>query len=85
MLLADLVPHGDPKVDAWDTHAANFGPLREIHCPKLDSGLSSLLDDMDQRGLLKETLVVAVGEFGRSPRLGVSTSGNSNSPDGRDD
>src|SRR3989442_8581733 len=39
---------------------------------------------MDERGMLKETLVVAVGEFGRSPRLGVSTSGNSNSPDGRD-
>ncbi len=78
------VANGDPKVDAWDTHAANFGPLRELHCPKLDSGLSALLEDLDQRGLLKETLVVAIGEFGRSPRLGVSTSGNSNSPDGRD-
>jgi len=78
------VANGDPKVDAFDTHAANFGPLRDIHCPKLDSGLSALLEDMDQRGLLKETLVIAIGEFGRSPRLGVSTSGNSNSPDGRD-
>src|SRR5437870_9577453 len=65
------VANGDPNVDAWDTHAANFGPLREIHCPKLDSGLSALLEDMDQRGLLKETMVIAVGEFGRSPRLGV--------------
>lgn len=78
------VANGDPTVDAWDTHAANFGPLRNLHCPKLDSGLSALLEDMDQRGLLKETLVVAVGEFGRSPRLGVSTSGNGNAPDGRD-
>jgi hypothetical protein len=78
------VANGDPNTTAWDTHAANFGPLRNIHCPKLDSGLSALLEDMDQRGLLKETLVIAVGEFGRSPRLGVSTSGNSNSPDGRD-
>ena len=78
------VANGDPKVDAFDTHAANFGPLRDLHCPKLDSGLSALLEDMDQRGLLKETLVVAIGEFGRSPRLGVSTSGNSNGPDGRD-
>ena len=34
--------------------------------------------------MLKETLVVAIGEFGRSPRIGVSTSGNSNAPDGRD-
>jgi hypothetical protein len=78
------VANGDPNTDAWDTHAANFGPLRNLHCPKLDSGLSSLLEDLDQRGMLKDTLVVAVGEFGRSPRLGVSTSGNSNSPDGRD-
>ena len=78
------VANGDPKVDAWDTHAANFGPLRDLHCPKLDSGLSALLEDFDQRGLLKETLVVVVGEFGRSPRLGVSTSGNGNAPDGRD-
>jgi len=73
-----------PETSAWDTHAANFRPLKNLHCPKLDRGLSALLEDMDQRGLLKETLVVAVGEFGRSPRLGVSTSGNSNSPDGRD-
>src|SRR6266513_1658238 len=78
------VANGNPTVDAWDTHAANFGPLRNLHCPKLDSGLSSLLEDMDQRGLLKETLVIAIGEFGRSPRLGVSTSGNGNAPDGRD-
>lgn len=78
------VANGDPTKDAWDTHAANFGPLRDLHCPKLDSGLSSLLEDLDERGLLKETLVVAIGEFGRSPRLGVSTSGNGNAPDGRD-
>jgi hypothetical protein len=78
------VANGDPNVDAWDTHAANFGPLRNLHCPKLDSGLSALLEDLDERGLLEETLVVALGEFGRSPRLGVSTSGNTNSPDGRD-
>jgi uncharacterized protein (DUF1501 family) len=78
------VANGDPNTDAWDTHAANFGPLKNLHCPKLDSGLSSFLQDMDERGLLKETLVVAIGEFGRSPRMGVSTSGNGNAPDGRD-
>src|SRR5215211_2797777 len=66
------VANGDPTRDAWDTHAANFGPLKNLHCPKLDSGLSALLEDMDQRGMLKETLVIAIGEFGRSPRLGVS-------------
>jgi len=78
------VANGNPEVDSWDTHAANFAPLKNLHCPKLDRGLSALLEDMDARGLLKETLVVAVGEFGRSPRIGVSTSGNSNAPDGRD-
>jgi uncharacterized protein (DUF1501 family) len=78
------VANGDPNVTAWDTHAANFGPLKNLHCPKLDSALSALLEDMDQRGMLKETLVLAIGEFGRSPRLGVSTSGNGNAPDGRD-
>ncbi|HLH78797.1 MAG TPA: DUF1501 domain-containing protein [Chthonomonas sp.] len=78
------VANGDPRVTAWDTHAANFGPLRNLHCPKLDSALSALLEDMHQRGLLEETMVIAIGEFGRSPRLGVSTSGNSNAPDGRD-
>jgi uncharacterized protein (DUF1501 family) len=78
------VANGDPLTTAWDTHASNFGPLKNIHCPKLDSALSALLEDLDQRGMLKETIVVAIGEFGRSPRLGVSTSGNGNAPDGRD-
>ena len=78
------VANGNPTVDAWDTHAANFGPIRNLHGPKLDSGLAGLLEDMEQRGLLKETLVLAIGEFGRSPRMGVSTSGNANAPDGRD-
>ena len=78
------VANGNPEIDAWDTHAANFGPLKNLHCPVLDQTLSALLGDMSERGLLDETLVVAVGEFGRSPRLGVSTSGNTNSPDGRD-
>lgn len=78
------VANGDPLQTAWDTHAANFGPLRDLHCPKLDSSVSSLLDDLDSRGLLDETLVLVIGEFGRSPRMGVSTSGNGNAPDGRD-
>src|SRR5437016_5446692 len=78
------VANGNPTVDAWDTHAANFGPLRNLHCPKLDSGLPALLEDLDQRGMLEDTIVLAIGEFGRSPKLGVSTSGNTNGPDGRD-
>src|SRR4029077_17676605 len=49
-----------------------------------DAGLSGLLTDLDQRGMLDETLVVAVGEFGRSPQRGVSTSGTLNTTAGRD-
>lgn len=78
------VANGNPMVDAWDTHAANFGPLKNLHCPKLDSALPALLADMDSRGLLKDTIVLAIGEFGRSPKMGVSTSGNVNGADGRD-
>ena len=50
----------------------------------LDPGLATLIEDLDDRGMLDETLVVAVGEFGRSPEKGVSTSGNGNDADGRD-
>lgn len=78
------VANGNPLVDAFDTHAANFEPLRNLHCPKLDSGVPALLADMDARGLLKDTIVLVIGEFGRSPKLGVSTSGNTNSAKGRD-
>src|SRR5438128_1117431 len=38
-------------------------------CPRLDQGLSSLLEDLQQRGLLSSTLVVVTGEFGRTPRI----------------
>ena len=78
------VANGNPETTAWDTHASNFGPLKNLHCPVLDQTLTALLGDMTERGLFDDTLLVVVGEFGRSPRLGVSTSGNSNSPDGRD-
>ena len=78
------VANGNPLVDAFDTHKENFAPLRNLHCPKLDSGLAALIGDMNARGMLDETLVLAIGEFGRSPKIGISTSGNRNGPDGRD-
>ena len=78
------VANGNAETDSWDTHASNFGPLKNVHCPKLDRSLSALIEDLDQRGLFKDTLLIAIGEFGRSPKLGVSTSGNVNAPDGRD-
>ena len=69
---------------SWDHHKDLTKRLRTQSAPMLDSGLSALIADMSQRGMLDDTLVVAVGEFGRSPQRGVSTSGNDNSADGRD-
>jgi len=69
---------------SWDTHSDLSRRLKNLSTPMFDAGLSTLLVDLDDRGLLDETLVVCVGEFGRSPQRGVSTSGNGNSDDGRD-
>jgi len=69
---------------SWDCHVGLTDRMRKQAAPMLDAGLSTLLADMDERGLLEETLVVALGEFGRAPQRGVSTSGNGNSADGRD-
>lgn len=69
---------------SWDQHVDLTKRMKNQSGPMFDTGLSALLGDLDDRGLLKETLVVAVGEFGRSPQKGVSTSGNGNSADGRD-
>jgi uncharacterized protein (DUF1501 family) len=69
---------------SWDVHVGLTQRMKTQAGPMLDAGLSALITDLDQRGLLAETLVVAVGEFGRSPQRGVSTSGNQNGDDGRD-
>jgi hypothetical protein len=60
----------------WDTHAQNADRLQDVLCPIFDIGFTALIDDMHQRGLLQETLVVAIGEFGRTPKI--------NSQGGRD-
>ncbi len=69
---------------SWDHHVGLSERMKDRSAPMLDAGLTTLLEDLEERGLLEETLVVAVGEFGRSPQRGVSTSGNNNSDDGRD-
>ncbi len=69
---------------SWDHHVGLTTRMKTQSGPMLDAGLSGLIADLDQRGMLADTLVVAVGEFGRSPQRGVSTSGNGNSADGRD-
>lgn len=53
----------------FDTHSNNFNMCKGYLLPKLDACLSALLIDLQQRGLLDQTLVVAAGEFGRTPRI----------------
>jgi uncharacterized protein (DUF1501 family) len=53
----------------WDTHNANFATLKRQLLPWLDGGLSMLLRDLSERGLLDTTLVIVTGEFGRTPRI----------------
>jgi hypothetical protein len=62
---------GDSAVDnpMWDTHAQNADRLQDALCPMFDVSFDALLDDLADRGLLAETLVVVVGEFGRTPRI----------------
>jgi hypothetical protein len=65
---------GDRGVDnpLWDTHARNFDRMEDVLAPQFDVGFTALLEDLDQRGLLAETLVVAVGEFGRTPKVNAN-------------
>jgi hypothetical protein len=69
---------------SWDVHVGLSSRMKNQSSPMLDAGLSGLISDLDERGMLEDTLVLCVGEFGRSPQRGVSTSGNSNTDDGRD-
>jgi uncharacterized protein (DUF1501 family) len=69
----------------WDTHNRNFTDLKTRLCPATDQAFSALLDDLEQRGLLDETLVVWTGEMGRTPRVGQSVPGGAGAGrDGRD-
>jgi hypothetical protein len=56
----------------WDTHSNNFVQLKQVNLPNLDQTYSTLLDDLEQRGLLDETLVVMMSDFGRTPRVNGS-------------
>lgn len=53
----------------WDTHAQNDKRVKDVLCPQFDVSFSALIEDLDARGLLDETLVVAAGEFGRTPKF----------------
>jgi hypothetical protein len=55
--------------DGWDTHTKNFELLKTFHLPYLDLAYSALMEDLESRGLLDETLVVVMGEMGRTPKI----------------
>lgn len=67
------------KVLIWDTHGNNFGTLKKI-LPPLDQGVAALLDDLEATGLLDDTLVLAIGEFGRSPKINTVGAGREHWP-----
>jgi uncharacterized protein (DUF1501 family) len=85
LLARRLVEHGVPFVQVnwsdhveaeedagdggWDHHYRNFQIMQDRHAPWLDQAYAALLTDLQERGLLDSTLVVAIGEFGRTPRI----------------
>jgi Protein of unknown function (DUF1501) len=56
----------------WDTHAQNDTRMKEVLCPQFDAGFPALIQGLDQRGMLAETLVVAIGEMGRTPTFNAA-------------
>lgn len=74
----------DVKSPFWDTHRDNFVSLKDKLVPPLDQGLSGLLTDLDERGLLASTLVVVMGEFGRTPKVGRVIMNTATNASGRD-
>lgn len=64
----------------WDTHADNFNNLKDKLLPPTDQALSALFEDMESRGLLDDTLVIVMGEFGRSPQITRSNAGREHWP-----
>jgi hypothetical protein len=67
----------------WDTHSNGFNRLKNNLLPLMDRAVAALLEDLEDRGLLQETLVMVLTEFGRAPQIG-RTFQNSGGPGGRD-
>jgi hypothetical protein len=78
----------ETKVDGvntcWDTHQNSFGKLKTLLCPIFDQAFTAFVHDLHQRGLLETTLVVAIGEFGRTPKIGQFTQSSNTQKTGRD-
>lgn len=81
LLARRLAEHGVPFVSVnwhqdenpfWDTHGDNFNKLQNSLIPAADSALAALLTDLSERGMLEETIVAWVGEFGRAPKISAN-------------
>ncbi|HEX5103186.1 MAG TPA: DUF1501 domain-containing protein, partial [Pirellulaceae bacterium] len=68
----------------WDTHQNNFPKLKTLLCPLFDRAFPAFIADLHERGLLEKTLVVALGEFGRTPRMGQFSQSANTQQTGRD-
>jgi len=53
----------------YDTHSDNFNTMKKVLLPEFDRAFATLLEDLQQRGTLDSTLVIAMGEFGRTPKV----------------
>ena len=91
LLARRLVQAGVPMIQAnmghmnnWDTHTDNCNQLKDRLLPPLDRGVSAFLDDHETFGLLDSTLVIMVGEFGRTPKIGQSSVNDPKQKTGRD-
>ncbi len=89
LLARRLVEHGVPIVNVnwhsdgrnfWDTHGDNFNRLKRDLIPPADRALSALIEDLEVRGMLDDTLVVWVGEFGRKPNITAGNAGREHWP-----
>jgi uncharacterized protein (DUF1501 family) len=76
LLSRRMIEAGVPMVQAtmgivqtWDTHVDNWGRLKNKLLPQLDQGLEALMTDLTASGLLDQTLVIVMGEFGRTPKV----------------
>ena len=77
------VAGADLEEFGWDTHNDIFDDLRERLLPRFDQSVSALIEDLDLRGLLQQTLVICLGEFGRAPRVAIERNFSSRGAPGR--
>lgn len=63
------VPFVEVTLGGWDNHQNIFGTLENDRLPNLDRAMSALIEDLDQRSMLADTVVLWMGEFGRTPRI----------------